>query len=59
MIPSKVLNSQDITLTSGQFLLIQVVNSDGTIATILYNESIPLNFSFNGSIVYQGDLVSL
>jgi len=43
-------------LTPGQRIVIQVLNSDGTVATTLCDESVPAGKTYSGNVGYFGTL---
>ena len=46
-----------VNLTAGQRIVMKVVNPDGTIAQVLFDDAVPRNEVFSGVVVYSGHLV--
>ena len=59
MTPDRIAEFVNVTMTSEQKILIQVVNPDGTIATTLFNDSVPKGLNFECIAAYSGNFTDV
>lgn len=53
IVPTKAFASSVVTLTGGQSLRGLIINPDGTVAQVLFDDICPLGQSFTGQLNYN------
>jgi len=47
-----------VSLQAGQRIVMKVVNADGTVAQVVFDDAVPMGEIFSGIVAYTGHLVS-